>query len=108
MLEKGHNDVRMIIRSEYGKPDLFITFTCNPQWEEITSALLLDHKASDRPVLIVRVFRLKFRELLRDLINCHVLGSPLGYVYTLEFQKRGLPHAHIYLYSVTLLLLETL
>ena len=20
---------------EYGKPDLFITFTCNPKWEEI-------------------------------------------------------------------------
>ena len=95
MREQGHNDVQMIIRSEYGKPDLFITFTCNPQWEEITSALLLDHKASDRPDLIVRVFRLKLRELLRDLINCHVLGTLLGYVCTIEFQKRGLPHAHI-------------
>ena len=85
----------MSIVRKYGKPDLFITFTCNPQWEEITSALLLDQKASDRPDLIVRVFRLKLRKLLRDLINCHVLGRLLGYVYTIEFQKRGLPHAHI-------------
>ena len=29
------------------------------------------------------------------MINCHVLGRLLGYVYTIEFQKRGLPHAHI-------------
>ena len=49
---------RMGIVRKYGKPDLFITFTCNPQWEEITSALLLNQKASDRPDLIVRVFRL--------------------------------------------------
>ena len=91
-----YQDAMSIVR-KYGRPDLFITFTCNPQWEEITSALLLDQKASDRPDLIVRVFRLKLRELLRDLINCHVLGRPLGYVYTIEFQKRGLPHAHILL-----------
>ena len=31
------------------------------------------------------------------MINCHVLGRPLGYVYTIEFQKRGLPHADILL-----------
>ena len=89
-----YKDAMSIVR-KYGKPDLFITFTCNLQWEENTSALLLDQKASDRPDLIVRVFRLKLRESLRDLINCHVLGRPLGYVYTIEFQKRSLPHAHI-------------
>ena len=91
-----YQDAMSIVR-KYGKPDLIITFTCNPQWEEIMSALLLDQKASDRPDLIVRVFGLKLRELLRDLINCYVLGRPLGYVYTIEFQKRGLPHAHILL-----------
>ena len=47
-----YQDAMSIVR-KYGKPDLFITFTCNPQWEEITSALLLDQKASDRPDLIV-------------------------------------------------------
>ena len=43
-----YQDAMSIVR-KYGKPDLFITFTCNPLWEEITSALLLDQKASDRP-----------------------------------------------------------
>ena len=61
-----YQDAMGIVR-KYGKPDLFITFTCNPQWEEITSALLLNYKASVRPDLIVRVFRLKLRELLSDI-----------------------------------------
>ena len=26
--------------TEYGKPDLFITFTCNPKWDEIINELL--------------------------------------------------------------------
>ena len=85
----------MSIVRRYGKPDLFITFTCNPLWAEITSSLLNKQKASDRPDLIVRVFRLKLRELLNDILKKHVLGRPLAHVYTIEFQKRGLPHAHI-------------
>ena len=40
-----YQDAMSIVR-KFGKPDLFITSTCNPQWEEITSALLLDQKAS--------------------------------------------------------------
>ena len=43
-----YQDAISLLR-KYGKPDLLITFTCNPQWEEITSALLIDQKASDRP-----------------------------------------------------------
>ena len=57
--------------------------------------LLFNQKATDRPDLIVRVFRLKLRELLKDICNNHVLGKPLAHVYTIEFQKRGLQHAHI-------------
>ena len=76
----------MSIVSKYGEPDLFITLTCNPQLEEINSALQYDQKASD---LIVRVFRMMLRGSLRDLMSCHVLGRPLVYVYTIEFRKRG-------------------
>ena len=32
-----------------------------------------------------------------DLTNRHVLGVPIGFTYSIEFQKRGLPHAHILL-----------
>ena len=54
-----------------------------------------NQKATDRPDLIVRVFRMKLKELLNDICNKHVLGKPLAHVYTIEIQKRGLPHAHI-------------
>ena len=38
---------------------------------------------------------MKLRELLNDICVKHVLGRPLAHVFTIEFQKRGLPHAHI-------------
>ncbi|OAD80295.1 hypothetical protein PHYBLDRAFT_137847 [Phycomyces blakesleeanus NRRL 1555(-)] len=36
----------MSIVHHFGKPDLFITFTCNPIWPEITSSLLSGQKAN--------------------------------------------------------------
>jgi hypothetical protein len=42
-----------------------------------------------------RVFKLKLDALMADLIKGHYLGRPIGYLYVVEFQKRGLPHAHI-------------
>ncbi|XP_065671642.1 uncharacterized protein LOC136089520 [Hydra vulgaris] len=56
----------MAIIKKYGKPDLFITFTCNPKWREITENLYP--------------------------------GKVEAHVQVIEFQKRGLPHAHILLH----------
>lgn len=53
-----YQDAMAIVRS-VGKPDLFITFTCNPNWPEITSALKPGQVAADRPDLTNRVFKLK-------------------------------------------------
>jgi hypothetical protein len=54
-------------------------------------------KPNDRPYLISRVFRLKLKELMDDVLKKQVLGKVIGQVYVVEFQKRGLPHAHILL-----------
>ena len=35
--------------------------------------------------------------MLSDITKKYILGKLLAYVYTIEFQKRGLPHAHILL-----------
>ncbi|KAL6503887.1 hypothetical protein OROGR_025810 [Orobanche gracilis] len=53
----------------YGNPDLFITFTSSPEWPEIATMLayVLGQKPYDRPE---------------------------KFVYVIEFQKCGLPHAH--------------
>ncbi|XP_058726418.1 uncharacterized protein LOC131597759 [Vicia villosa] len=89
----------MAICSHVGFPELFITFTCNPNWPELkrlTDKIKL--RPHDRPDLISRVFIIKLDELLSDLTKKHVLGRVVAYIYTIEFQKRGLPHAHILLF----------
>jgi hypothetical protein len=50
-----YQDSMAIIR-QYGKPDLFITMTCNPKWEEIVNALKPDEIANDCPYLVTSVF----------------------------------------------------
>ncbi|XP_058122882.1 uncharacterized protein LOC131293860 [Anopheles ziemanni] len=87
-----YQDAMAIVRA-MGKPDLFITITCNPSWVEITQALLPRQQAADRPDLTTRVFREKLKAILADL-SAGVLGLQIARIHVIEFQKRGLPHAH--------------
>ena len=87
-------DALALVRT-YGKPTFFVTFTCNPDWEEIKKDLPPDVSAANRPDFVARVFQLKLKELLKDLTKRHVLGETRAHTYVIEFQKRGLPHAHI-------------
>lgn len=87
----------MCIVSRFGKPDLFITFTCNPKWKEIVDNMKPYEQVCNRPDLVARVFYAKLYLLLDDLLKHHVLGIVLADVHVIEFQKRGLPHAHILL-----------
>ena len=89
-----HSQDALAINRYFGGGDLFITMTANPGWPEITSALLPNQKAPDRPDLVVRVFQAKLKSLIKD-IKQGVLGNSAAHLYTIEFQKRGLPHAHI-------------
>ncbi|KAM0887151.1 hypothetical protein ACQ4PT_029235 [Festuca glaucescens] len=81
----------------YGAPGLFTTFTCNPKWSEIAEALLLEpgQKPHDRADIIVRVYHMKLQEHLDDIKSGLVYGPVNAVLHTVEFQKRGLPHAHI-------------
>ena len=87
----------MAICREYHKPDLFITMTCNPNWPEIKEQLKQGQTAQDRPDLVARVFKQKKDQLMNDLIVGEVLGKVVAHMHVIEFQKRGLPHAHILL-----------
>ncbi len=89
-----YQDAMAIVRN-LGKPDLFITMTCNPEWPEIQDELLAGQSANDRPDLVARVFRLKLDRLLKDITKDHIFGRVKGYTYVVEWQKRGLPHAHL-------------
>jgi hypothetical protein len=69
----------MAISSVIGFPDLFITFTCNPNWPEITRELAkFNLKPQDRPDIIARVFKIKFDELMKDLTKRHILGKVIA------------------------------
>ncbi|XP_028065845.1 uncharacterized protein LOC114268809 [Camellia sinensis] len=79
-------------------PDIFLTMTANPNWPEITSALLLHQKPIDRPDLIAHVFELKRKCLMKEIETNRVFGNKVVHVFTIEFQKRGLPHMHALLF----------
>ncbi len=80
---------------KFGTPDLFITFTCNPKWKEIENELLPGQTGKDRHDLTARVFQLKLTKLLAVIKKCNAFGETRCDMYTIEWQKRGLPHAHI-------------
>ena len=91
-----YQDAMGIVRY-FGKPDFFITFTCNPRWQEINDALFPRQTAENQQDIFVRVFKLKLKSLLHDLFNGQkpVLGKMVALIYVIEWQKRGPPHAHI-------------
>ncbi|OWY90444.1 Helitron helicase, partial [Phytophthora megakarya] len=90
---KSYQDSMAIVR-EFGKPDIFLTMTCNPEWKEIRDQIAEHQNPPDRPDIVARVWNQKLRALLHDLDE-GVLGRILARIYVVEFQKRGLPHAHI-------------
>ena len=66
----------MAIVRHYGKPDLFITITCNPEWPEIREALASNgQQAGDRPDLVTRVFSEKVKAIMTDLKDNNVLDK---------------------------------
>ncbi|XP_076901087.1 uncharacterized protein LOC143555409 [Bidens hawaiensis] len=89
----------MTICRWFGYPDFFLTITCNPNWPEIKRFLLnKNQKSEDRPDILCRLFKMKLDSLMKDLKDRALFGKLQAVVYTIEFQKSGLPHAHIYLF----------
>lgn len=84
----------MSIVARQGKPDLFITFTTNPSWPELTEILAYPLKFESSPDLVCRVFNAKLTDFLNDIVEKQVFGD-VNYNYVIEFQKRGLPHARL-------------
>ena len=93
-MHQRYQDAMAVVR-RYGKPDLFITVTCNANWIEITEQLLPHQQPQDRPDLTTRIFRAKLEQLKQDLFDKGILGKVIAHVHVIEFQKRDLPHSHI-------------
>ena len=86
----------LAVATMYGPPTFFITMTCNMNWPEIQTQLCQGHDFMDIPVVVMHVFKQKLAVLehafktmfpnVVDLLYC---------IHSTEFQKYGVPHAHI-------------
>lgn len=88
----------MDIIRRLGNPDLFITVTCNPNWPEMKQVLSKFPSwttCNDIPLITTRLFQAKLRAIIADILSGKVFGKIIGHLYTIEFQKRSLPHAHL-------------
>ena len=95
-MQRKYHDALAIVR-EYGRPEFFVTFTANLAWPEISQNLPMGEHAVNRPDRVARVLNLTLKALLQVLTHKSVLGEVVAYCWTIEFQKRGLRHAHILL-----------
>ena len=93
-LQQKYQDAIAMVR-EFGNPSLFITFTCNPNWKEITENIPNYQSKSDRFDQICRVFEAKRKEFTQEIVEGEIFGRVAAYSDTVEFQKRGLPHMHM-------------
>ena len=92
-----YHDFMAVVRV-HGPPTLFVTMTCNPNWPEIKECLFDNESATDRPGIANRVFQQRLLRMVDDLYKHGVMGRAVAKVYVIEFQKRGLPHAHILIF----------
>ncbi|GFQ71965.1 ATP-dependent DNA helicase [Trichonephila clavata] len=96
-MHKPTQDAMTYVR-HFGRPDLFITFTCNPKWPEIVDLLNQGQKSHDRHGIIARVFRVKVKHMMKLLTKGCIFGNVRCHMYTVEWQKHGLLHVHILLW----------
>uniref|UniRef100_A0A0D3BBU1 Helitron helicase-like domain-containing protein n=1 Tax=Brassica oleracea var. oleracea TaxID=109376 RepID=A0A0D3BBU1_BRAOL len=98
-MSEKYQDAMAICRW-YGNPHLFITLTANPNWVQLKEHLDVygGDSPNNRPDLECRVFKLKLEEMMSDFKKGVFFPKPAAVVYTIEFQKCGLPHAHILLW----------
>ncbi|XP_021751366.1 uncharacterized protein LOC110717036 [Chenopodium quinoa] len=84
----------MALVQRFGKPDLFVTMTCNTNWPEIKDELGPNEQPQDRSDLVARIFHAKLIALKKEIKEKKCFGEVAAMIFVVEFQKRGLPHAH--------------
>lgn len=101
-MKQAYQDTMFIV-GKYKKPDLFITFTCNPNWKEVANNLLPRQNATDRPASFALVFQNELKQSKWNSSKCkmiwkgEVFGKVVVRIHVIEFQKWDLPHAHMLL-----------
>ncbi|XP_021721878.1 uncharacterized protein LOC110689399 [Chenopodium quinoa] len=81
----------MALVQRYGKPDLFITITCNTNWPEIKSELAPGEVAQDRPDLVARIFHAKLLALKKETMDNMIFGEVAALIYETTTNDEGYP-----------------
>lgn len=69
----------------YGRPDLFITMTCNPDWPEITKEPITGQNSTDKHDLTARLFKIKVQNLVSLLTTGKIFGDMKCFMYSIEW-----------------------
>jgi len=72
-LQQNFQDAMAIV-GKFGKPDIFLTFTCNPKHPDIVANLPAGQKIEHRPDVVARVFKQHLTEPLIEITESQVLG----------------------------------
>lgn len=67
-MRKRYLDAMTLVQ-RYGKLDLFLTMTCNPNWLEIKAELKRHEEVQNKPNLVSRIFRSKFEYLCKKVVK---------------------------------------
>ena len=93
-MQQNYQDAMAIV-GRFGKPSIFLTYTCNPGWREIREVIEPTGMTyQERPDIVCRVFNLKFQAFMDDIQKYGIFGHCVAFARVVEFQKRGLPHCH--------------
>jgi hypothetical protein len=65
--------------------DVFLTFTCNLNWQEIIVELEPNQIAFDCPNLVARVFQMKVKALLKGVAKIRWFAKVIGNIWTREY-----------------------
>ncbi|GKA24577.1 DNA helicase [Tanacetum coccineum] len=69
-----------------------------PSYVDALSYMFPGLTPADRADIVCRVFQQKMNDFLRFLKDERPFGYVIAFLYTIEFQKRGLPHCHTLLW----------
>ena len=85
-MHENYQDAMAIVRA-IGRPDSFITITCNLNWPElrrIISKSPIGTTCNDIPNITVRLFYSKLCALLSNIVSGKLFGKILAHVYTID------------------------
>ena len=86
-MRRRYLDVMALVQ-RFEKHVLFITMTCNSEWEETQDELKGNQTPHGRLDLTSQVFRGKLQDSKDQLFKKKIFGKVVAHVHVVEFQKK--------------------